>query len=92
MQMGMILPMAPMGVDHGNGATPELLAPDVTLEVIQTLCPTAHERTQHDCCVLVKGRAEHRRDRQDDVPLDDALMESLTHLTDPVVDVDFRAP
>src|SRR5215510_11897761 len=92
MQMGMVLAIAPMGVEHGNVATSERLAPDVTIEVIQALCPTAHERTQHDCCVLVKGRAEHCRDRQNDVPIDDALMESLAHLTDPVVDVAFGAP
>src|SRR4029434_8551559 len=92
LQMGMILSMASMGVYHGNVATPERLAPDVTIEVIQALRPTAHERAQHDCCVLVKGRAEHRRDRQDDVPINYALMESLAHLTDPVVDVDFGAP
>jgi hypothetical protein len=92
MPMGMILSMAAMGVYHGNVAPPERLAPDVTIEVIQALRPTAHARAQHACGVLVKGRAEHRRDRQDDVPRNDALMESPAHLTDPVVDVDFGAP
>src|SRR4030095_12049957 len=92
MQMGMILPIAPMGVYHGNVATPKRLAPNVTREIIQAWRPTAHERAQHDCRVLVKGRAEHRRDRQDDVPIEDALMKSLAHLTNPVVDVDFAAP
>jgi len=90
--MLMLLPIAPMGVEHGNVATPELLAPDVTIEVIQALRPTAHERAQHDCCVLVKGCAEHRRDRQDDVPIDDTLMKSLAHLTDPVIDMDLGTP
>jgi hypothetical protein len=92
MQMGMILPIAPMGVYHGNVATPKRLAPDVTLEIIQALRPTAHERAQHDRRVLVQGRAAHRRDRQDDVSRDDALMQSLPHLTHPVVDGDFGAP
>jgi hypothetical protein len=91
MQMGMILPMTPMRVEHGNGATPECLASDGALEVIQTLCPTAYERAQHDCRIVVKGRAEHRGDRQDDVPIDDALVEDLAYLTDPVVDVHFGA-
>ena len=92
MQMRMVLPIAPMGVEHRNRAPAQRLAPDRALEVIQTLCSTAHERAQHDCRVLVKGHAEHRRDRQDDVPIDDTLMKSLAHLTNPVVDVDFGAP
>src|SRR5262245_97494 len=91
-QVRVVLPIAAMRVEHGNVAPPERLAPDVTIEIIQALRPTAHERAQHDCRVLVKGRAEHRRDRQDDVPIDDALMEALAHLADPVVHGDFGAP
>jgi len=30
----------------------------------------------------------HRRDRQDDVAIDDPLVEDLAHLADPVVDSD----
>ena len=91
MQMRMVLPIAPMGVEHCDSAPAQRLAPDRALDVIQTLCPTAHERAQHDGRVLVKGHAEHRRDRQDDVPIDDARVENLAHLTDPVVDVHFGA-
>src|SRR5262249_23870252 len=60
-------------------------------EIIQALRPTAHERAQHDRCVLVKGRAEHRRDRQDDMPIDDSRMKGLAHLAHPVVDMNFGA-
>ena len=65
------------------------LRPDGAIEIIQALRPTAHQRAQQHLGVLVKGRAEHRRERQDDVPIDDALVEDLAHLTDPVVHVDF---
>src|SRR5712671_8190627 len=92
MQMGMVLTIAPMRVDHRDGATPERLAPDCAIEVIQALYPAPHQRAQHDRRVLVEGRAEHRRDRQDDVPIDDPLMEDLADLADPVVDVHFSAP
>src|SRR5215475_13726220 len=92
MQMGMILPIAPMRMEHCDVAPLERLAPDVAIEIIQTLPPAAHERAQQHRRVLVKGGAEHRRDREDDVPIDHALMEDLADLADPVVDVDFRAP
>src|SRR5437763_16886124 len=82
MQMGMVLAIAPMGVEHRDGATPERLAPDVALEIIQALPPTAHECAQHDRHVLVESRAEHRRDRQDDMPIDHPLVEDLAHLAD----------
>ena len=75
--MGMILPIAPMRVEHRDIAPPERLAPDRAIEIIQALRPAAHERAQHDRRVLVEGRAEHRRDRQDDVPIDHPLVEDL---------------
>ena len=89
--MSMILPIASMRVEHGNVASSECLAPDGAIEIIQALRPTTHERAQHDRRVLVKGRAEHRRDREDDMPIDDSRMEGLAHLTHPVVDMDFGA-
>src|SRR4249920_643461 len=85
MQVRVILPIAPMSMEHRNVTTSECLAPDRAVEVIQASCPTAHEGTQHDRRVLVEGRAEHRGHRQDDVPIDEPLMEDLTHLADPVV-------
>src|SRR5262245_36034809 len=80
MQMGMILPITPMGVKHRDGTTPEHLAPDSAIEITQALRPTAHERAQYDRRVLVKSGAEHGRHRQDDMPIDDALMEHPAHL------------
>src|SRR2546427_7516858 len=75
MQMGVVLPIAPMGVEHRDVTPSECLAPDGAVEIIQALPPTAHERAQHDRRVLVKGRAEHRRHRQDDMPIDDARVD-----------------
>ena len=90
--MGVVLTVAPMRVDHRNVATPERLAPDLTIEIIQALHAAAHQCAQHDLGVVVEGRAEHRWNRQDDVPVDHALMENLAHLADPVIDVDFGTP
>src|SRR5229473_3127718 len=45
MQVRVILPIAAMGVEHGNIAPSECLAPDRAKEIIQALRPTAHERT-----------------------------------------------
>ena len=42
MQMGMVLAIASMRVQPRNGPSPERLAPDVALEVIQALDPAAH--------------------------------------------------
>jgi hypothetical protein len=89
--MLMFLAMAPMGVEHRDGATPERLAPDVARALIQAWHPTAHEGAQHDCRVLVAGRAAHRRDRQDEMPRDPPLVEALAPLADPVIDGDFGA-
>jgi hypothetical protein len=52
------------------------------------LRPAAQERAQHDRRVLVESRMAHRRDRQDDVAIDNPLVEDLAHLADPVVDSD----
>ena len=89
--MLMLLPIAPMGVKHRDVPPAQRLAPDGAIEIIQALCPAAHERAQHDRRVLVKSGAEHRWHRQDDVPIDDALVEDFAHLTDPVVDIHFGA-
>ena len=44
MQMGMVLAITPMGVEHGDVAPLKRLPPHGTVEVIQTWCPAAHER------------------------------------------------
>src|SRR5262245_8559071 len=92
MQMGMVLAITPVRMEDHDIAALEWLAFDDAVESIQALDPTAHERTQHDRRVLVEGGAEHRRHRQDDVPINDPLMADLTHLTDPVIDMDLGTP
>src|SRR5215831_19676527 len=77
MQMGMVLPIATMRVEDCDGASPQCFAPDLTIEILQALPAAAHERTEYDRRVLVEGRAEPRRDRQDDVPIDDPLMQGF---------------
>ena len=89
MEMGMILPIPPMRVEHRDVATLQCLPPDCAIEIIQALRTTAHQGAQHDRRVVVEGRAEHRRHRQDNMAIDDPLVEDLAHLADPVVDVDF---
>jgi hypothetical protein len=92
LEMGMVLPMAAMRVEHRDVTTPERLASDRALEVIQALPPAAHQGAQHDRGVLVEVRAKHGWDRQEDVPRDHPLVEDLTHLADPGVDGDFGTP
>src|SRR6266446_1737994 len=89
MEMGVVLPIAAMRVEDRDVAPPQRLAPDFTIEIIQALTPAAHERAQYDRRVLVEGRTEHGWHRQDDRPIDDALMEDLAHLAEPVVHIDF---
>src|SRR5436190_14089546 len=91
MQMGMVLAIAPMRVEHRDGAPLECLPPDGAVEIVETLRPAAHERAQHDRRVLVKSGVEHRWHRENDVPIDHPLVEGLAHLADPVIDMDFGA-
>src|SRR5215831_19738222 len=92
MEMGMVLPSAPMRVEDRDVAPRERLPLNGTIEIIQALPPTGHERAQHDRGMLVEDGAEHGRHGQDNVPIDDPLVEDLAHLTHPVVDMDFGAP
>ena len=92
MQMGMIVPIAPMGVEHRDVPPAQRLAPDGAIEIIQAVRPTAHERAQHVSRMLVEGRAEHGRHCQDDMPIDHPLVEDPAHLADPGVDGDFSTP
>ena len=68
MQMGMVLPIAAMRVEHRDGAPLEGLPPDGAGEIVEALRPAAHQRAQHDRRILVKGGAEHRWHRENDVP------------------------
>ena len=90
--MGMVLPITPMRMEHRDGAPLERLAPDGAVEIIQALRPAADKRAQQDRGMLVERRAEHRGDRQDDMPIDNSLMQDLAHLTHPVVDIDLGTP
>jgi hypothetical protein len=92
MEMGMVLPIAPMRMEHHNIAPSERLAPDGAIESIQALRPTAHEGAQHVSSVLVEGRAEHRWHRQDDMPINHPRVEDPADLAAPVVDGDFDTP
>ena len=87
--MLMLLPIAPMRVEDRDGATLQCLPPDCAIEIIQALRTTAHQGAQHDRRVVVEGRAEHRRHREDNMAIDDPLVEDLAHLADPVIAVDF---
>jgi hypothetical protein len=80
--MLMLVPIAPMRVNHRDVATPKRLAPDVAIKIIHAPHPAAHQRTQHDRSVVVEGRTEHRRDRQDDMAIDHPRVEDLAHLAD----------
>ena len=91
MQVRVLLPIAAMRVEHRDGTPLERLAPDGARDIIEAWRPAAHERVQHHLGVVVKGRPEQRRHRQDNVPIAPPGVEDLTHLADPVVDMDFGA-
>jgi hypothetical protein len=83
--------MAAMRVEDRDGAPLERLPLDGAVESVEALRPAASERTPHDRGVLVKSGAEHRRHRQDNMPIDDAFVEHPADLADPVVHGDFGA-
>src|SRR6266567_6742310 len=82
MPMGMILAMTPMRVEHHDVAPLQGFAPDLAQELIQALDAAAHQRAQQDRSIVIERRAEHGRDRQDAVAIDDPLVEDLAHLAD----------
>src|SRR5712691_2731030 len=92
MQMGMVMTIASMGVDHHNISTPERLTPGLTKEIIQACNATSHESTQQDRGVSIEGGAQHGGYSQDDMSIDHPLVEDLAHLAHPIVNVDFGAP
>ena len=89
--MLMVVPIAAMRVEHRDVAPLERLPLDGAIEIVEALRPAAYQRTQHDRGVLVKGCAEHRWHRQDDMPRDDAFVEDPADLAHPVVHGDFGA-
>ena len=90
--MSMILPMTPMRVEHGEIPPLEGLPLDRPVEVLHTLRPALHEGTQYARSVVIEGGTEHRRDRQDAMPIDAPLVPYFTHLTDPVIRRDLGTP
>ena len=91
MQVGMVLTITPVSVDHRDIATLERLASDLAIEVVEALPPTPHQLIQQDFSVLVEWRAKHGRDGQDDMSIDHPLVQDLAHLAHPVIHVDFGA-
>ena len=89
--MLMILAITAMGLDDDDVTAFEVLAADPAEDVIQAPHPTAHEGTQHRLRLLIKRFPQYLRHGEDDMPVDDAFMEHLAHLTDPGVHIDFRA-
>src|SRR5262245_24899347 len=91
MQMRIVVPIPSVGLDHDDIAALQGPATDPAKDIIQASHPTTHERTQHHFGLPIKRLSEHLRHRQDKMAVDDAFMEHLAHLTDPVVHIDFRA-
>src|SRR5262249_61190512 len=90
-QTEIILPVAAMGQNNEDIPALEVLSADPAEDVIQAPYPTAHEWSQHRLGLLIKRFSQYLRHGEDDMPVDDAFMEHLAHLTDPVVHIDFRA-
>src|SRR3989442_58017 len=86
-QMGIVLAIAAVGLDDHDVAALEGATTDPAKDIIQTADATAHERTQHRFRLLIKRFPEYLRHGQDDMTVDDALMQHLADLADPVVDV-----
>src|SRR5918912_1705398 len=91
MEMGIVLPIAAMGLDHHDIAALKGMAADPCEDIIQALDTTAHECAQQDSGVLIEGSTQHGRHSQDDMAIDDTLMQHTADLAHPVIDVDFGA-
>ena len=55
-QVGVVLAIAPMGLDHHNVAPLEGTAADAREDSVQARDATAHKRTQQDLGILIKRR------------------------------------
>jgi hypothetical protein len=90
-QVRMVLAMAPRGLDDHNGTACACLATDRTTEVIATLHPAWPEGTQPLVRVLRTRFPHHLRHGQHNRTRDDAVMQPLTDVADPLVDRDLPA-
>jgi hypothetical protein len=88
MQMRVVLAITPMGLDHDDIAALEGLATHRTKEIVQALHPTLHEWTEQRFGMLIKWCSQDIRHGEDNMPIDDPVMEHLTNLSDPMVDID----
>jgi hypothetical protein len=86
--MLMLLAITPMGLDHDDIAALEGLATHRTKEIVQALHPTLHEWTEQRFGMLIKWCSQDIRHGEDNMPIDDPVMEHLTNLSDPMVDID----
>jgi hypothetical protein len=91
MQRRIVVSIPAVGLDHDDRAALQGPATNPAKDIIQASHPTTHARTQHRFGLLIKRLSEYLRHRQDNMAVDDAFMEHLAHLTDPVVHIDFRA-
>ena len=90
--MLMLVPIAAMGVEDGNIPAGEGFPLHGAIEIIQALGSTAHQSATDARRVLVEGSPEQRRHRQDDVPIDNALVQDFAHLADPVIRINLGTP
>src|SRR4030095_3406924 len=88
MQRRVVLAIAPIGLDHDDIAALEGLATHRTKEIVQALHPTLHEWTEQRFGMLIKWCSQDIRHGEDNMPIDDPVMEHLTNLSDPMVDID----
>jgi len=84
--------MAPMGVEHRHGAPSQWRVPDRARDIIPAWRPAAHARAPHERRVVVNGRAEQGRPREDAGPREHPRVEPLAHLAHPVDDGDGSTP
>jgi len=90
-EMRIVLAIATMGLHHDDVAALELLVRYGAEKIIQAPDTTSHQRTEQRIGVRIKRSAQDIRHGQNDVTIDHPFMEHPTDLSDPVVDIDFRA-
>jgi len=91
MQVGMVLPMTPVGVKHRHRAPLKHCPLDRAIESVQTPGPAPHEGTQPDGGVMVEGRAKHCWHGQNHRAIDAPLVQHFADLPNPVIRIDLGA-